>query len=55
MPGIPDVYWPGHEHYNENLTDNMGNPILLKSRRHKAEALKMMGVTETGDRVRGAR
>lgn len=53
--GIPDVYWPGRPHYNENLTDKMGNPVYLTSRRHKAEVMHKLGVMETGDRVGGRR
>lgn len=52
---VPDVYWPGHQHTNENLTDSMGNPILLRSRRHKAAVMRELGVREVGDRIRGGR
>ena len=52
---IPDVYWPGHSHTNENLTDIMGKPYLLTSKRHKAAIMQELGVIETGDRVRGGR
>lgn len=52
---IPDVYWPGHAHTNDNLTDGMGNPILLTSKRHKASVMRDLGVIECGDRIGGKR
>lgn len=54
MPQMPDVYWPGHQHTNPNITDNMGNPILLESRQHKAKIMKQKGIIEVGDRYHGA-
>ncbi len=53
--GIPDVYWPGHPHYNPNICDKMGRPIHLTSRGHKAEVMKEIGLQEAGDRRHGAR
>lgn len=53
--GIPDVYWPGGPHYNPNLCDKMGNPILLTSRKHKAEVMKKLHAQEAGDSYRGSR
>jgi hypothetical protein len=50
----PDVYWPGHEYKSENLCDTNGNPILLRSRQHKAQVMKELGVSEAGDRIHGA-
>lgn len=53
--GVPDVYWPGQPHYNDNLVDKAtGKPVLLTSKRHKAEVMKKLGVVEAGDRYHGA-
>lgn len=52
---VPDVFWPGQEHYNPNLCDGMGRPILLRSRRHKAEVMRKLQVQEAGDVHRGTR
>lgn len=51
---IHDVYWPGHAHYNSQLVDKFGKPILITSKAHKAQILKEKGLIEAGDRVRGA-
>ena len=51
--GIPDVYWPGHQHKDSNIVDLSGNEILLESRRHKAELLRERGMREGNDRVHG--
>lgn len=51
----PDVYWPGHAHENSNLCGADGKPVYLTSRRHKAEVMRELGVSEAGDRVKGAR
>jgi len=53
--GLPDVHWSGHPHYEEFITDNMGSPIYLKSRRHKAEVMRSLEMREAGDRVGGKR
>lgn len=50
---VPDVYWPGHAYTSENITDKMGNPILLESRQHKARVMKEQGMVEAGDRYHG--
>lgn len=49
---VPDVCWPGM-HTDANIVDNMGNPILLESRRHKAQLMRERGMREANDRVRG--
>ena len=51
---IPDVYWPGHVHTNPNITDRMGHPIELTSRRHKAQVMRQQGISEAGDRFHGS-
>lgn len=51
---IHDVYWPGHPHYNSQLVDKFGRPILITSKAHKARILKEKGLIEAGDTVRGA-
>ena len=51
---IPDVYWRGTEK-NPNITDRMGKPIELRSRRHKAEVMRQLGYSEAGDFHRGGR
>lgn len=54
--GTPDVYWPGHEYTSPNLCDpKTGEPILLRSKGHKAMVMKTLGVREAGDFIRGAR
>jgi len=52
--GVPDVYLAYIGQKFENLTDKMGNPIEIQSKRHKAEVMKQLGVREAGDRVNGA-
>lgn len=52
---VPDVYWPGQAYKSENITDKNGNPILLTSRRHKAEVMREQGIVEAGDRYHGSR
>lgn len=51
---IPDVYWPGHVHTNPQLCDDMGRPYELRTKGHKAAIMKQLGVSEAGDKVRGA-
>jgi hypothetical protein len=51
---IPDVYWPGREHTNPQLCDSMGVPYKLTSKAQKARVMKELGVSEVGDKVRGA-
>lgn len=53
--GIPDVYWPGHPYYSENITDRMGKPILLESRQHKMRVMRQQNMSEMGDRYHGSR
>lgn len=55
IPTDPDVYWPGHAHYNPNVCDRMGRPIYLTSKSHKAEVLKKLHMQEAGDVSRGNR
>ena len=52
---VPDVFWPGHEHTSMNVTDRMGRPIPMRTRRHKAELFKKMGLAEAGDAAHGTR
>ena len=54
MTYIPDVYWPGSVHKNPNITDHMGRPIELRSKRHKAEVMRKQGISEAGDRYHGS-
>lgn len=53
--GLPDVYWPGYTHKNDNICDMMGKPIELTSRRHKAQVMKEKGLRESGDPYHGTR
>lgn len=53
--GLPDVFWPGHAHYNPNITDNMGKEILLTSRNHKARVMKEQRMSEAGDAYHGSK
>lgn len=52
--GVPDVYFKRSGQEFANLTDDMGRPIKIESKRHKAEVMKALGVSEAGDRVNGA-
>lgn len=52
--GIPDVYFAGRAQKFANLTDDMGRPIEITSKRHKKEVMDRLGVSEVGDRVNGA-
>lgn len=54
IPTEPDVYWPGQAHYNANICDEMGRPVLLTSRKHKAEVMKQRNLQEAGDRHHGS-
>ncbi len=36
-----------------NLTDKMGRPIEIQSKRHKKEVMDRLGVSEAGDKVGG--
>jgi hypothetical protein len=58
MTAIPDV-WYGYgsgTHTEENIADpKTGKPIPFSSKREKAEAMKIAGVKEAGDRVKGYR
>lgn len=53
--GVPDVYWPGHAYKSDNITDANGDPILLTSRRHKADVMRQQNLSEAGDRYHGGR
>jgi len=52
---VYDVYFPGGEYTNPNITDRMGRPIVMRSKGHKAKILKDHGWAEAGDRVHGTR
>lgn len=52
--GVPDVYLGRTGQKFQNLTDKMGNPIEITSKRHKKEVMDSLGVSEAGDRVNGA-
>lgn len=59
---MPDVYYGygSGEHTEENIAypnghPKAGEPIPFSSKRGKAEAMKMAGIREAGDRKHGAR
>lgn len=52
--GVPDVYFKG-PHTNPNITDLMGRPIELTSRRHKADVLRKQNAREAGDSYHGTK
>lgn len=52
--GIPDVYLARVGQTFANLTDKMGQPIAIQSKRHKKEVMASLGVSEAGDNVNGA-
>lgn len=51
---VPDIYFKGAE-LNQNITDRLGRPIPLTSRRQKAEVMKKLGYQEAGDFHHGSR
>ncbi len=56
MTGVPDVYWPGHRYFDQNLGDEQhSDGQWIESKRHKAAVMKAQGATEAGDRKHGAR
>lgn len=52
--GVPDVYLKRSGQKFENLTDKMGRPIEIRSKRHKKEVMDRLGVSEAGSLVNGA-
>lgn len=59
---LPDVYYGygSGEHFEENIAyprghEKEGQPIPFSSKKGKAEAMKMAGVREAGDRKHGSR
>lgn len=52
--GIPDVYLPRSGMKFQNLTDKMGSPIEIRSKRHKKEVMASLGVSEAGGTFNGA-
>jgi len=53
--GIPDVYLARIGQQFQNLTDDMGRPIEIQSKRHKKEVMDKLGVQEAGGTFKGAR
>jgi len=51
---IPDVYLHRAGQRFDNLTDQMGRPIEILSKRHKQQVMNKLGVSEAGDKVNGA-
>lgn len=54
VSGIPDAYLGRPGETFKNLTDAMGKPIEIQSKRHKKEVMDRMGVREAGEWVNGA-
>lgn len=52
--GVPDVYLGRLGQTFENLTDKMGRPYEIRSKRHKKEVMDRLGVSEAGGTVHGA-
>lgn len=55
---VPDVLFRPDQHGIErhpHITDDMGRPVPLLSRAHKAQVMKEKGIYESGDRRHGAR
>lgn len=50
----PDVYFRKAGETYKNLCDNMGTPIPIMSKAHKAQVMREKGVVEAGDRTRGS-
>lgn len=53
--GIPDVYLSRSGQTFNNLSDEMGKPIAIQSKRHKKQVMDSLGVSEAGGTVNGAR
>lgn len=51
---VPDVYYNGKQTKFGALCDEMGRPYEITSKRHKAEIMNKLGVSEVGDRINGA-
>lgn len=54
VAALPDAYLGHIGQTFSSLCDDMGRPIPIQSKRHKAEVMKSLGVSEAGDRVNGA-
>lgn len=52
--GIPDVYLKRAGQEFSNLSDSLGRPIPIQSRRHKKEVMDRLGVSEAGGTFNGA-
>lgn len=52
--GVPDVYWDGKPEHGLADDPLTGKPRVFSSRQEKAAYLKERGLSEAGDRVRGA-
>lgn len=50
-PGVPDVFLPRCGMTFQNLTDDMGKPIPIMSKRHKQEVMDAKGVRECPERL----
>ncbi len=50
---VPDAYVGHIGQTFQNLTDKMGRPIEIQSKRHKKEVMDRLGVSEAGDKVGG--
>ena len=47
---IPDVYYPGHPYFDENLADkDHRKGQMVNSKAHKAALLKKLNLVEAGD------
>lgn len=53
-PSIPDVYFQRSGQTFQNLSDAMGKPIEIQSKRHKKEVMDRLGVKEAGGTFNGA-
>lgn len=51
--GSPDVYFSHIGQKFDNLTDKMGRPIEIQSKRHKKQVMDKLGVREAGHTVNG--
>lgn len=53
VSGVPDVYIGHAGQTFQNLTDKMGRPIEIQSKRHKKQVMDSKGLIEAGDKVNG--
>lgn len=53
---VPDVYWPGHRYFDQNLgNEKFPYGQWIESKQHKQKIMREQNLVEKGDRVKGSR